>query len=139
MDRFTFLEDFVRKNVISTILELGTGQGYNSAKAMLKGGAKVVVTIDKIDCLKPPDDRIIFYHDDLLLVDVTIATPFPEKVDRTEVLTILPEGQRRITVVEGGILYPTPHNKDLPFIHPVVMAVATVVVLFDIEKSKVTS
>ena len=76
--------------------------------------------------------------DDLLLVDVTIATPFPEQVEHAAVLSILPEGRRRITVVEGGILYPTPHNNDLPTIHPVVMAVATIVVLFDIEKSKVT-
>ena len=75
---------------------------------------------------------------DLLLVDVTIATPFPEQVDHTAVLSLLPEGQRRITVVEGGIHYPTPHNDDLPAIHPVVIAVATIVVLFDIEKSKVT-
>ena len=74
--------------------------------------------------------------DEALLVDVTVATPHPEKVDEAAVLSILPEGAMRITVVEGGIRFPTPQTTDLPNIHGVVMANAVIVVLFDTEKSR---
>ncbi len=44
--------------------------------------------------------------EEALMVDVTIATPNPKKVDGDVVLSILPEGKRRITVVEGGMTFP---------------------------------
>jgi uncharacterized protein (TIGR02058 family) len=124
------------------ILEVGVGidlHGQDVTKAAQRAVKNAISHVSMIGLREILPITRIEDLDDLLLVDVTIATPFPEKVDRTAVLTILPEGQRRITVVEGGILYPTPQNKDLPPIHPVVMAVATIVVLFDIEKSKIAS
>ncbi len=69
-----------------------------------------------------------------LMVDVTIATPYPEKVDKEEVLKELPEGQRRITVVEGGMRFPTPANKEFKDIHGVVVANALLVVMIDVDK-----
>ena len=123
------------------ILEVGVGidlHGQDVTKAAQRAVKNAISHVSMIGLREILPIAQIEDLDDLLLVDVTIATPFPEQVDHAAVLSILPEGRRRITVVEGGILYPTPHNNDLPTIHPVVMAVATIVVLFDIEKSKVT-
>jgi uncharacterized protein (TIGR02058 family) len=123
------------------ILEIGVGidlHGQDVTKAAQRAVKDAISHVSMIGLREILLITQIEDLDDLLLVDVTIATPFPEQVDHAAVLSILPEGRRRITVVEGGILYPTPHNNDLPAIHPVVTAVATIVVLFDIEKSKVT-
>ena len=69
--------------------------------------------------------------EEALMVDVTIATPDPEKVDGEAVLSILPEGNRRITVVEGGMDFPTVEEART---HGIVMANAMIVVLVDVEK-----
>ena len=72
--------------------------------------------------------------EDALMVDVTIATPNPEKVDGEVVLTVLPEGMRRITVVKGGMAFPTASTRKEAKTHDIVMANAVIVVLVDIEK-----
>ncbi len=69
-----------------------------------------------------------------LMVDVTIATPNPEKVDGDVVLSILPEGKRRITVVEGGMAFPVTSTAEEAKTHGIVMANAVIVVLVDAEK-----
>ena len=69
-----------------------------------------------------------------LMVDVTIATPNPEKVNGEVVLSILPEGKRRITVVEGGMAFPTASTAEEAKTHGIVMANAVIVVLIDAEK-----
>lgn len=68
-----------------------------------------------------------------LMVDVTIATPYPEKIDREEVLKVLPEGRRRLTVVEGGMRFPAPANKEFGDIHGVVVVNAVLVVMVDVD------
>ena len=69
-----------------------------------------------------------------LMVDVTIATPNPENVDGDKVLSILPEGRRRINIIKGGMMWP-PENIDPDAkSHEIVMANAIIVVLIDIEK-----
>ena len=72
--------------------------------------------------------------EEALMVDVTIATPNPEKVDGDVVLGILPEGKRRITVVEGGMAFPTASTADEAKTHGIVMVNAVIVVLVDAEK-----
>ncbi|RJS89076.1 hypothetical protein DRO56_00595 [Candidatus Bathyarchaeota archaeon] len=71
---------------------------------------------------------------DALLVDVTIATPHPEKVDKEKVLSVLPIGKKQITVVKGGLRFPTPETSELSRTHGVVVAVAAIVVLIDLDK-----
>lgn len=72
--------------------------------------------------------------EDALMVDVTIATPNPEKIDGDEVLSILPEGRRRINIIKGGMMWP-PENVDPDAkSHEIVMANAIIVVLIDVEK-----
>ncbi len=77
--------------------------------------------------------------DEALLVDVTVATPYPDNVDEEAVLSILPEGMMQLTVVEGGIRFPTPQNTGLPGVHGVVLANAVIVVMFDAERSRLVS
>jgi len=72
--------------------------------------------------------------EDALMVDVTVAVPDPEGVDGGAVLGILPEGKRRITVVEGGIRFPTSETAGEARTHPIVMANAVIVVLVDVGR-----
>jgi uncharacterized protein (TIGR02058 family) len=71
---------------------------------------------------------------DALMVDVTIATPYPEKVNREEVLKVLPEGRTAIKVVEGGVRFPTPADREHASLGGIVVAVAVLVVLVDMDK-----
>lgn len=43
---------------------------------------------------------------DTMFVEVWIGVPKPERVDRAEVLKILPHGTGRVEVVEGGLEIP---------------------------------
>lgn len=72
--------------------------------------------------------------EEALMVDVTIATPNPESVDGEEVLSILPEGKRRINIIKGGMLWPPDNIDPEAKSHEVVMANAVIVVLLDVEK-----
>jgi uncharacterized protein (TIGR02058 family) len=72
--------------------------------------------------------------EEALMVDVTIATPNPEKVDGDAVLSILPEGKRRISVVKGGIRFPAETTRDEAKTHGIVMANAVIVVLVDVDR-----
>jgi uncharacterized protein (TIGR02058 family) len=72
--------------------------------------------------------------EEALMVDVTIATPNPETVDGEAVLSVLPEGERRINIIKGGMMWP-PENIDPDAkSHEVVMVNAVIVVLIDVEK-----
>ena len=69
--------------------------------------------------------------EEALMVDVTVATPDPDGVDGDAVLSILPEGKRRINVVKGGMRFPAPSTSDEAKTHGIVMANAVIVVLVD--------
>jgi uncharacterized protein (TIGR02058 family) len=74
--------------------------------------------------------------EDALMVDVTVAAPNPEKVDGDAVLSILPEGKRRINVVKGGLQFPTEETAVEAKTHGIVMVNACIVVLIDVDKAK---
>ncbi len=42
-------------------------------------------------------------HVDSMQVEVTIGVPHPEKVDKAEVLAVLPHGTGTVNVVDGGL------------------------------------
>lgn len=121
------------------ILEVGTGidlHGEDETKAAQRAVKDAIshasmIGLREILKMKSREDL-----DEALLVDVTVATPHPEKVDEAAVLSVLPEGTLRITVVEGGIRFPTPQNTVPLNLHGVVMAIAVIVVMFDAEKSR---
>ncbi len=72
--------------------------------------------------------------EEALMVDVTIAAPDPSKVDGEAVLSTLPEGKRRISVVKGGFRFPAEATKDEAKTHPILMVNAVIVVLVDVDK-----
>ena len=74
--------------------------------------------------------------EDALMVDVTVASPNPEKVNGDEVLSILPEGRRRVKVVEGGLQFPTDDTAPEAKTHGIVLVNACIVVLVDVDKAK---
>jgi uncharacterized protein (TIGR02058 family) len=72
--------------------------------------------------------------EEALMVDVTVATPRPEKVDGDAVLATLPEGKRRISVIKGGLRFPAEDTKEEARTHAIVMANAVIVVLVDVDR-----
>ena len=46
---------------------------------------------------------------DKMVVRVTVATPYPERVDREALARALPHGQKHIEVVPGGLLFHSGH------------------------------
>ena len=72
--------------------------------------------------------------EDALMVDVTIAAPNPEKVDGDAVLSVLPEGKRKINIIKGGMMWPPEDLDPDAKSHEVVMVNAVIVVLVDVEK-----
>ena len=72
--------------------------------------------------------------EEALMVDVTIAAPDPSKVDGEAVLGTLPEGKRRINVVNGGLRFPAESTKEEAKTHSILMVNAVIVVLVDVDK-----
>jgi uncharacterized protein (TIGR02058 family) len=119
------------------LLENGTGvdlHGKDETKAAQRAVKDAIShssmiglgSLFKINSLKELEEA--------LMVDVTIATPNPESIDRDAVLSVLPEGKRRINVMEGGMLWPPEEIDPVVKSHEVVMVNAVIVVLIDIEK-----
>jgi uncharacterized protein (TIGR02058 family) len=53
-------------------------------------------------------------HDiDQMIVDILVACPHPDRVDPQGVLQAVPFGEKRITVVEGGMIAPTMYQPEL--------------------------
>lgn len=46
---------------------------------------------------------------DKMVVRVTIATPYPERVDAEAVARALPHGQKHVEVIQGGLLFHSGH------------------------------
>jgi uncharacterized protein (TIGR02058 family) len=72
--------------------------------------------------------------EEAIMVDVTIATPNPDKMDGEAVLSVLPEGARRINIIKGGMFWPPEDINPDAKSHEVVMANAVIIVLVDVEK-----
>ena len=119
------------------ILEVGTGidlHGKDETKAASRAVKDAIShssmvglgSLFKIGSFKEMSDA--------LMVDVTIATPNPEKVDGDAVLATLPEGKRQINVVEGGMEWPVSTTSSESKSHGIVIANAVIMVLVDVER-----
>ena len=64
---------------------------------------------------------------DAMQVEVTIGVPHPEKVNKEEVLAVLPHGTGTVTVVEGGLEIPNDAGTD-----SMVLAHAAAIVRLDV-------
>ena len=64
---------------------------------------------------------------DTMQVEVTIGTPHPEKVDKAQVLAVLPHGTGTVNAVQGGLEIPNDENTNVTL-----LAQAAAVVWLDV-------
>ena len=91
------------------LLELGMGtdiRGTDPTKAACRALRDALWhnTISIADLMGQPREAMI--------VDVHIGVPHPEKVDKAQVLAVLPYGKGTVTVVEGGLEIPNDAGTD---------------------------
>jgi len=119
------------------LLEQGTGvdlHGEDETKAAQKAVKDAISHSSMIGLSQLFKIKNFSEIEEALMVDVTIAAPDPERVDGEAVLATLPEGKRRISVVKGGMRFPTDSTVEEARSHPVVMVNAVIVVLVDVDK-----
>ena len=119
------------------ILELGTGvdlHGEDETKAAQRAVKDAISHSSMVGLGQLFKIGSFKEMSDALMVDVTVATPNPEKVDGDAVLSILPEGNRRINVVKGGMRWPAESTSEEARSHGVVMANAVIMVLVDADR-----
>jgi len=119
------------------ILELGTGvdlHGGDETKAASKAVKDAISHSSMVGIGSLFKIKNFKQMSDALMVDVTIATPNPEKVDGEAVLKTLPEGNRRINVIKGGMKWPDPSTNSDSRSHGIVMTNAVIMVLIDVDK-----
>jgi uncharacterized protein (TIGR02058 family) len=121
------------------LVEIGTGvdlHGEDETKSSQKAVKDAISHSSMVGLSQLFDIKSFKELEEALMVDVTVATPNPEKVDGDAVLSILPEGKRRINIVRGGVRFPYDSTKVEAKTHPIVMSNAVIVVLVDVDKVK---
>jgi uncharacterized protein (TIGR02058 family) len=119
------------------LLELGTGVDMhgedetNAAKKAVKDAISHCSMVGLSQLFKVGSFKEM---ESALMVDVTIAAPNPDKVKGEEVLKELPEGNRRIRIVKGGLRFPPEVTPDEAKTHGVTIVNAVLVVLVDVDK-----
>ncbi|HUS77219.1 MAG TPA: Lin0512 family protein [Patescibacteria group bacterium] len=119
------------------ILELGTGvdlHGEDETKAAQRAVKDAISHSSMVGLGQLFKIGSFKEMSDALMVDVTVAAPNPEKVDGEAVLSVLPEGERRINVVKGGMRWPAESTAEEARSHVVVMVNAVIMVLVDADK-----
>ena len=119
------------------ILELGTGvdlHGEDETKAAQRAVKDAISHSSMVGLGQLFKIGSFKEMSDALMVDVTVATPNPEKIDSDAVLSILPEGNRRINVVKGGMRWPDPSTPEEAKSHGVVTVNAVIMVLVDADR-----
>ena len=119
------------------IVEVGTGvdlHGEDATDAAQRAVRDAIGRVSMVGLTQLFDAPSFREVEDALMVDVTVALPRPEAVDRDAVLSVLPEGRRRITVVGGGMRFPTPQTAEDARTHGILVAVAIIIVLVDVSR-----
>nr|WP_320012887.1 Lin0512 family protein [uncultured Desulfobulbus sp.] len=85
------------------IVELGTGADLHGMD-VTKASCRAVRDAISRSCLCGLVE--ILHRDSFegVVIDVTIACPFPEQVNQQEVLAVLPVGKPQIEVIQGGLI-----------------------------------
>lgn len=119
------------------LVEIGTGvdlHGEDATKAAQRAVKDAISHSSMVGLGQLFKIKSFSEIEDALMVDVTIAVPDPSKVDGEAVLSTLPEGKRRISVVKGGFSFPAESTKEEAKTHPILMVNAVIVVLVDVDK-----
>ena len=124
-------------NYVRYLLEFGMGidlHGEDVNEAAKRAVRDAITRVSMIGLRDIFHFRNMKELDEALMVDVTVAAPYPERIVSDEVLQILPEGRRRITVVSGGLRFPTPSNELNKDIHGVIVVNVALVVMVDMDR-----
>lgn len=119
------------------LVEIGTGvdlHGEDATKAAQRAVKDAISHSSMVGLGQLFKIKSFSEIEDALMVDVTIAAPDPSKVDGEAVLSTLPEGKRRISVVKGGFRFPAESTKEEAKTHPILMVNAVIVVMVDVDK-----
>lgn len=85
------------------VVEMGMGidqLGQDPTKAAFKAVKDAVSR----SCLAGLLEVTRLHEVNQMMVDVLVGCPYPEQVDEAQVLEAIPFGQKRIQVVEGGLI-----------------------------------
>ncbi|MGD2200029.1 MAG: Lin0512 family protein [Candidatus Bathyarchaeota archaeon] len=121
------------------LVEVGTGidlHGEDETKAAQRAVKDAISHSSMVGLMQLFEADSFEEVEEALMVDVTVATPNPESVDAEAVLNILPEGERRIDVIRGGIRFPVSSTTDEARTHGIIMVNAVIVVLVDVDMLK---
>jgi uncharacterized protein (TIGR02058 family) len=88
------------------VVEIGMGTDLHG-QDVTKASCRAVRDAISRSCLCGLQEILALPHFDDMIVEVKIATPFPDRVDRETVLSEIPFGRKSIQVVEGGLSVPT--------------------------------
>jgi len=119
------------------LVEVGTGvdlHGEDETKAAQKAVKDAISHSSMVGLGQLFNIKSFSELEEALMVDVTIATPNPEKVDGDTVLATLPEGKRRINVIKGGLRFPAETTREEAKTHAIVISNAVIVVLVDVDR-----
>ena len=121
------------------IIEMGTGveqHGQDITRAATKAVKDAISRVSLVGLL----EMVTLEDLNEIFVEVLIACPRPKEVDADEVLQTLPFGQKKIKVVEGGMIV---HGHQLPALEDrsdeIIIANAAVTVCIDADKAMITS
>lgn len=95
--------DVPKRNLKRFVIEFGMGldqHGQDPTRAACKAVKDAVAR----SCLAGLLEIVRLSEVNDMLVDIQIACPHPEKVDRGAVLEALPFGQKQLTLHEGGMV-----------------------------------
>lgn len=116
-------------NLKRYVIEIGTGIDLHGEDVTNAAKKAVKDAISK-SCLAGVLEILHLNINDMI-VDVTIASPYPERVNGDEVLKAIPIGRKRISVINGGMLVPGLYVKEFGESKNIVVVNASVVVLVD--------
>jgi len=91
------------KNLKRFILEFGMGLDQHG-QDVTNAACKAVKDAVARSCLSGIIEVVRLRDVNDMLVDIHVACPHPEKVDRNAVLAALPFGQKQLTVTGGGMV-----------------------------------
>ncbi len=121
-------------NLKRFVIEMGTGidqHGQDSTRA----AARAVEDAMRRVCLAGLEEIARIDNMNDMNIDVLIACPNPDTVNKDTVLEALPFGRKQITVIEGGMLAPVLFSANLgDKTADAVIANAAITVFLDMDK-----
>lgn len=117
------------------IVEIGTGADLHGGD-VTKAAQKAIKDAVSHSCLCGLFDIVGIADPNQMHIHVKVACPYPEKLDRDQVLSAVPFGSTELEVVPGGL---TVRGLDLPELgegDTIVVALAALTVYVDVQPAR---